>query len=233
LEARGLWRGGLLLLALSILRLGVISLTGQDPVLTEGESELPRLLEESLEAKAEAARRNAPLAAGETLDPNRSEEEDLDRLPGIGPSTAKAIIAARRARGGFWKAEDLLDVKGIGPVTLEKIRPHLSFSAGVPQTFALPAGPAETSSPAPGGPSEGSASQDQGQSLPRPARVDLNQATARELESLPGIGPKLAQRIVEDRQRAGLFLKPEDLLRVRGIGPATLARIRNLVLPRG
>ena len=216
LEVQGLWRGGLLLLVLSLLRLGVTALTGQDPILAEGDSELPRLLEESLEAEAEAARRKAPLAAGETLDPNRSEEEDLDRLPGIGPAIAKAIVATRRTRGGFWKAEDLLDVKGIGPGTLEKIRPYLSFISGGPWTFSQPAPP-----------------ESPGQPASRPSRVDLNRAHARELESLPGIGPRLAQRIIEDRQTVGLFLRPEDLLRVRGIGPATLARIRDLILPQG
>lgn len=53
-------------------------------------------------------------------------------------------------------------------------------------------------------------------------RVDLNTATAAELESLSGIGPALAQRILAYRTEVGPFSRPEELQHVRGIGPRTL-----------
>jgi competence protein ComEA len=59
--------------------------------------------------------------------------------------------------------------------------------------------------------------------------VDVNRADAQALEALPGIGPALARRILESRQRDGPFRTPDDLLRVRGIGPAVLARLKPLV----
>jgi competence protein ComEA len=49
-------------------------------------------------------------------------------------------------------------------------------------------------------------------------RVDINQAGVAQLEALPGIGPVLAQRIVEERRRHGTFLSVDDLARVQGIG---------------
>jgi competence protein ComEA len=61
---------------------------------------------------------------------------------------------------------------------------------------------------------------------PPPPGVDPNTAGAEELRTLPGIGPALAARILEDRRARGPYTRPEDLLRVRGIGPATLARLR-------
>lgn len=60
-------------------------------------------------------------------------------------------------------------------------------------------------------------------------RLDLNAAGAAEFELLPGIGPALARRIVEDRTTRGVFRTVEELERVRGIGPATLARLQKLV----
>ena len=64
---------------------------------------------------------------------------------------------------------------------------------------------------------------------PPPFPVDLNRAGVAELVALPGVGPVLAGRIVTWREENGRIDSPEDLLEVSGIGPATLARIRNLV----
>jgi competence ComEA-like helix-hairpin-helix protein len=55
--------------------------------------------------------------------------------------------------------------------------------------------------------------------------MNLNQASAADLELLPRLGPKLAQRIVDDRQRNGPFETVNELLRVRGIGPVTFEKI--------
>ena len=62
-----------------------------------------------------------------------------------------------------------------------------------------------------------------------PALVDINQATTADLDRLPGIGPSTAQAIVDHRTRNGPFASVDDLLRVRGIGPAKLAELRALV----
>ena len=60
---------------------------------------------------------------------------------------------------------------------------------------------------------------------PGPPVVDLNRATAEELDALPGIGPGLAQRIVAFREERGGFRAPEELATVPGIGLATYARL--------
>jgi len=59
--------------------------------------------------------------------------------------------------------------------------------------------------------------------------VDVNRAQIKELEQITGIGPALAARIVATRQRMGPFQSPDDLLRVPGIGPLVLQRIREQV----
>ena len=64
----------------------------------------------------------APLPA--RLDINTASDYELAMLPGIGPATAAAIIEHRRTHGPFSTLEDLRQVKGIGPKTLEAIRPQ-------------------------------------------------------------------------------------------------------------
>lgn len=65
---------------------------------------------------------------------------------------------------------------------------------------------------------------------PSPRRlINLNTATAAELELLPGVGPAVAQRIIDHRAAHGPFKRVEDLDNVKGIGPRTLDKLRDLV----
>ena len=62
------------------------------------------------------------------------------------------------------------------------------------------------------------------------AAIDINRAGVAELQSIKGIGPALAKRIVEYRDAEGPFTKVEDLLQVKGVGPKLLDRIRTKVV---
>lgn len=62
-----------------------------------------------------------------------------------------------------------------------------------------------------------------------PTVVDVNRATAEQLDVLPGVGPATAAAIVTERERNGPFLGVDDLDRVPGIGPAKLEALRGLV----
>jgi competence protein ComEA len=61
------------------------------------------------------------------------------------------------------------------------------------------------------------------------APVNLNTATQAQLEALPGLGPKVAQRILEYRQKNGNFKKVEDLMNVKGIGEKSFLKLKPLV----
>ena len=59
--------------------------------------------------------------------------------------------------------------------------------------------------------------------------INLNQASAAQLQSLPGIGKVTAEHIISYRSEKGPFHQVEDLLQVKGVGPKTLEKIRGLV----
>jgi competence protein ComEA len=69
-----------------------------------------------------AAADGSPRLAG-TVNVNTATAEELQLLPGVGESRAKAVIALRKQRGGFKSVDELTDVKGIGDVALKRIRP--------------------------------------------------------------------------------------------------------------
>lgn len=64
---------------------------------------------------------------------------------------------------------------------------------------------------------------------PEKARLNINTASARELEALPGIGPVLAGRIVAYREEHGPFQRIEDIVDVAGIGPATFQKLKDSI----
>ena len=207
-ETRALWRAVTLLVLVSVGR-WAWSAGGPDAT---GETVLPELLAESREAAAEGTRRAEPLAEGERIDPNRAPEAELDRLPGVGPATARAIVAARDAGAVFRRPEDLLAVRGIGPATLERFGAALDL--GSPPLAARRAATSSVGSRRAGGLSSEAAT-----------RVDVSRADVEELQALPGIGPALAERIVAARKEQ-MFTSLDDLVRVRGIGAATIERLR-------
>jgi competence protein ComEA len=67
------------------------------------------------------------------LDLNKASVEELQKLPGIGPVTAKAIVRFREKSGPFRRVEDLLAIRGITKKKLEKIRPLVTVNPNSPR----------------------------------------------------------------------------------------------------
>jgi competence protein ComEA len=171
---------------------------------------------------------------GLTLDLNRATAPDLDALPGIGPALAQRIVDYRQAHGPFKNIEDLREVSGIGPQNLEKLKPYLGL--GSPEAIAPPDWKAAMTD---GKSVPGTHLENQEGRLPgsksdlqpkTPGRViDPNLSSQAELETLPGIGPVLAQRIIDYRRAHGPYKKIADLRKVSGIGAKKLEKVRPYV----
>jgi competence protein ComEA len=153
------------------------------------------------------------------VDLNRADRAELLQLPGVGPKLAARIEAYRRDNGGFRGVDELRKVQGIGPAALTRLRPwvcvgdtqdeaEIDTATVSVKHFTVPA--AGGKKPAPTG------------------LININKASAAELRRLPGIGPKLSQAIVDERDRAP-FKSADDLRRVHGIGAKTLDRLRPYV----
>jgi competence protein ComEA len=163
------------------------------------------------------------------IDLNKADRTELLQLPGVGANMAERILAYRRENGGFRSVDDLRRVRGIGPATLARLRPWVCVEDGddepdVESTMAAaPKGGTTTRAPEPAA----------GKKAAAPGEpIDVNTATAEELRKLPGIGPKMSQAIISEREKAP-FKSVDDLRRVHGIGAKTLDRLRPYVTAGG
>lgn len=165
------------------------------------------------------------------LELNAASAAELEQLPHIGAVLAERITAYRDQIGGFSNREQLLEVEGIGEATLYEIYDLLYLEnetfpepepepAGVPAPAAEPQ-PAETAPPA----TEPLAAAAPAVTFP----LDLNQATAAELEQIPGMQPELAEKIVAFRQQIQAFSSVYELLYVDGMTEAYFVQLRDYV----
>ncbi len=81
------------------------------------------------------------------IDINLASAKELEELPGVGPTTAKAIIQFRTKTGRFHRVEDLLAIRGISETKLEKMRPYITVGPPPQKTPAPPKKSPPTQSP--------------------------------------------------------------------------------------
>ncbi|GAA2033710.1 hypothetical protein GCM10009756_27810 [Pseudokineococcus marinus] len=149
--------------------------------------------------------------------------------PGVVRLPAGArVVDALEAAGGATPEADLAQVNLARPV-VDGEQVHVPAPGEEPPVPAgPPAGPASGAG-APGGAAGAGAPADPG-SGPEGGPLDLNRAALADLDALPGIGPVLAQRILDTREQLGAFTSVEELGEVSGIGEARLAELRELVV---
>lgn len=168
-----------------------------------------------LRHRARAERLARPLRAGEQVDLNRADAEEIARLPRIGMSLAKRIAEDRAVRGPFRGLSDLDRVPGVGPALLAQLSNWVSFGVqGMPLT-------------PPGNPANPGTIGAYGTQLPAPPEgpVDLNSASLADLVALPGIGKARAHAILAYRRSHGSFAAVSELGQVPGFSRSLVARL--------
>ncbi len=166
----------------------------------------------------------ADAVATSRIDLNRADRAQLLQLPGVGENLAQRLEAYRQEHHGFRNVEELRRVTGIGPALLARLRPLVDVEPYEDQEATESPPPVRKPPAVPAGtPTVGK----KVGALAGP--INVNSATAEELQRLPGIGSKLSARIIETRMQ-GPFQSVDELRRVPGIGPKTLDKLRPLVI---
>jgi competence protein ComEA len=207
-------------------------------------------------AQGQATKSTAPGKAGKTtksgpVDVNSADEKTLETLPGIGPSLAGKIIAGRP----YHNLEDLGKVKGLSKSKLDAIKTEVTFgpattASGETKKTAKKEKPAKSakstetaeSKPAPpAGSSTATGETGRGQAAPLSPtghasgriapgeKININTASAEELDRLPGIGPSRAQAILDYRKQNGDFKTIEDIEKVKGIKSGEFSKLKDYI----
>lgn len=155
-----------------------------------------------------------PTELHQRIDLNRATLEELLQIPGVGETTAERILEYRRERP-FQRVDDLRQVATIGPTRLERLREWLEVTPAAEEARAAPAAKAK-----PGRSTRSKKEPDH--------PININEASAEELATLPDIGPSRAAAIIAERGR-NPFRTADELLRVKGIGKARLEKLRPLI----
>jgi competence protein ComEA len=184
-----------------------------------------------------------PAAYGQAkkVDLNTATQKELEDVKGVGPATAKKIIAGRPYKSvDELKKAGLSDkqIKSIGPsVTVGAAPAPAAAPAAKPAPAAAPAAkpatapaavPAATA-PAAAAPAKAAKAEKAAPAKLAPGeKVNINTAPKEKLDALPGIGPVKAQAIIDGRP----FTKPEDIMKVKGIKQGEYNKIKDTITVR-
>jgi competence protein ComEA len=175
-------------------------------------------------------------AQAKKVDLNTATQKELEDIKGVGPATAKKIIAGRP-----YKSVDELKKAGLSDKQIKAIGPSVSVgtSAAAPAAApaakpapaaaapaAAPAAKPAATAPAAAAPAKAAKAEKAAPAKLAPGEtVNINSAPKEKLDALPGIGPVKAQAIIDGRP----YAKPEDIMKVKGIKQGEYNKIKDVI----
>lgn len=170
------------------------------------------------------------------LDINTADTTALRALAGIGDVLSRRIVKFRQSRGGFARIEDLQQIYGLSPETFQKIAPNIyvddaTYAAMQQQRSPRPVQSSQqyaTRGIAPATPTANPPAPTENPPAPAAAitALDLNTATAEQLDALPGIGEKTANGIVKFRNIIGFYADVAMVRYVYGVSEENFAKAK-------
>jgi competence protein ComEA len=142
------------------------------------------------------------------FDPNTLQQEDWKKL-GLKDKTISTILNYVSKGGKFFKPEDLSRIYGLSKNDYERLRPYVRIPEKEKQVYAVQEKPAAASS-----------------NISRVTQININTADTLAFIALPGIGSKLANRIINFRQKLGGFYSVDQIGEVFGLADSTFQKIK-------
>lgn len=183
------------------------------------------------------------------VDVNSADVKTLETLPGIGSTLADRIVAGRP----YHSVDDLAKVKGLSKSKIDAIQDKITFGTGTtkksttksskktttPETSSTDTSTSShsksskstTTSESSGSKTVSPTGSSSGKLAPGQT-VNINSASAEQLDALPGIGPSKAQAIIDYRNEHGRFSSVEDIQNVKGIKEGEFSKIKDYIRVR-
>ena len=182
--------------------------------------------------RAEAQTKSTSSAASSTntqkivpIDLNTADAKALAAVRGVGDKLAADIIKARP----FKSVDDLKNIKGIGAgKKFDALKPYFMVAAAAADTGQ----PATSGTPVKTSTGKSTTAPASASRLAPGEKININTATAEQLDKLPDIGAVKAKAIIDYRTKNGAFSRIEDVMKVKGIKAGTFAKIKDSIVVR-